>query len=97
MDEELISLIRKLRDESAFVQSEKKHLIELYKQVSNVCVSRLNFVLSYFNPKFLANHPVYLVIYIKSFWQSITSMEKIINMQYINFFYQFQVFFPLKN
>ena len=33
MDEELISLIKRLRDESAFVQSEKKHLIDLYRQV----------------------------------------------------------------
>ena len=35
MNEELISLIEKLRDESSFVQSEKRHLIELYKQVTN--------------------------------------------------------------
>jgi hypothetical protein len=33
MEEELYNLIKKLRDESSFVQSEKKHLIELFKQV----------------------------------------------------------------
>ena len=33
MEEELYNLIKKLRDEASFVQSEKKHLIDLYKQV----------------------------------------------------------------
>jgi hypothetical protein len=33
MEEELYNLIKKLRDETSFVQSEKKHLFELYKQV----------------------------------------------------------------
>lgn len=33
MDEELYSLIRKLRDETTFVQSEKKHLIEQFRQL----------------------------------------------------------------
>ena len=34
MEQELFSLITKLRDETSFINSEKKHLIELYKQVS---------------------------------------------------------------
>ena len=33
MDEELNSLIKKLRDEASFVHTEKKYLIELYRQV----------------------------------------------------------------
>ncbi|CAF0809811.1 unnamed protein product [Brachionus calyciflorus] len=33
MDEDLSNLIRRLRDETTFVQSEKKHLIELYNQL----------------------------------------------------------------
>ena len=33
IEEELSSLIRKLNDESAFIQSEKKHIIDLYRQV----------------------------------------------------------------
>lgn len=33
MDEDLNSLIRRLKDESMFVQSEKKHLVDLYDQV----------------------------------------------------------------
>jgi len=34
MEQELFGLITKLRDETSFINSEKKHLIELYKQVS---------------------------------------------------------------
>ena len=33
MDEDLNNLIKRLRDESTFVQSEKRHLVELYNQV----------------------------------------------------------------
>ena len=33
MDEELYSLIRKLRDETTFVQSEKKHLVDQFRQL----------------------------------------------------------------
>ena len=33
IEEELSILIRKLNDESAFIQSEKKHIIDLYRQV----------------------------------------------------------------
>jgi hypothetical protein len=34
MNEELTILIKKLRDESAFVLSEKKHILDLYRQVN---------------------------------------------------------------
>ena len=44
----LSSLIRRLRDEAAFVQSEKKHLITLYKQVSNVVIYFIgNYLMSF--------------------------------------------------
>lgn len=33
LEEELSGLIRKLNDEALFVQSEKKHILDLYKQV----------------------------------------------------------------
>jgi hypothetical protein len=35
MEEELANLIRKLNDESTFVNSEKKHIIDLYRQVKH--------------------------------------------------------------
>jgi hypothetical protein len=34
MEEELSSLIRKLNDEAAFVQSEKKHIVDMYREVN---------------------------------------------------------------
>ena len=57
----LSSLIRRLRDEAAFVQSEKKHLITLYKQVSNVVIYfignyLMSFVRSWKNPRHFSNN-----------------------------------------